>query len=229
MFQIYYYKLSENIQKEINSLDYILSDSEKNQASRYRQKKDRLLYCAGKILTKKLISDTFQTDLKKIILKKDKYNRPFLSYPKIKNFDFNISHSQNLLVLAINSSRVGIDVEKIREIDLDIAYNYFHKEESDYLFKCCENKLDKFYQIWTLKESFIKATGEGLLRPLDSFYFKIKSDQIDFVDLREDCSVWNFKIYNTCKGYKMAVCSNDSDWPKPQKINNFKDFILKTP
>jgi 4'-phosphopantetheinyl transferase len=86
---------------------------------------------------------------------------------------FNISHSENLLVVAVTwGHEVGIDVEAVRSMpEADtIAAQYFSPTE----YECYQTlpddiKLQAFFNCWTRKEAYIKACGEGLALPLSSF------------------------------------------------------------
>ncbi|MDR1059826.1 MAG: 4'-phosphopantetheinyl transferase superfamily protein, partial [Clostridiales bacterium] len=85
---------------------------------------------------------------------------------------FNISHSGRHVVCALCDAPVGIDVEIVRPIDMNIANRFFSADERGRLFSepaDGHGRLELFYSIWTRKESFIKMTGEGLSRPLGSF------------------------------------------------------------
>ena len=79
---------------------------------------------------------------------------------------FNVSHSHNLAVYAIALNRsVGIDLEYLRQIPnvQQLAKRFFSPDESTII-----NTLDKeqqeefFFRVWTIKEAYLKATGEGL-------------------------------------------------------------------
>jgi 4'-phosphopantetheinyl transferase len=86
---------------------------------------------------------------------------------------FNLSHSGDLALVAIALGReIGVDVERVR-VDRDferIATRFFSKVEVATLlaFSPAE-RTEAFYRCWTRKEAYIKAIGEGLAIPLDSF------------------------------------------------------------
>lgn len=87
---------------------------------------------------------------------------------------FNLSHSGKWAVCAFSDAPVGVDVEVRRDTtNLKVAERFFSKKENEYInsFDTKEQREDAFYKIWTLKEAFIKATGEGLSRPLNEFSF----------------------------------------------------------
>lgn len=109
---------------------------------------------------------------------------------------FNISHSNNKVVAAIFKEPIGIDIEIIRENKEKIAKRFFHEKEWSYLsLVSSENFPGEFTGIWTKKESYIKMTGEGLKRPLDSF------------NVLENLPSRCFREIDVFKGYKCHICT----------------------
>lgn len=81
---------------------------------------------------------------------------------------FNVSHSGNYVVGVVSDCEVGCDIEKISRAPMKVAQHYFSPAESEYM----NSEPDKdraFFTIWTLKESYMKMTGQGLSLALDSF------------------------------------------------------------
>jgi len=97
------------------------------------------------------------------------------SIPKIS---FSLSHTKELCALAVScDGEIGIDVEnKNRQVKryLDLAKKYFAESELSWLLRQPSHKQrESFLCIWTLKESFVKATGEGIAKG------SLKSFQLD--------------------------------------------------
>lgn len=130
---------------------------------------------------------------------------------------FNISHTKNLIICAVTlTDDIGCDVENMTRGNdvLAIAERYFAEQESDELFSLAkELQRDRFFDYWTLKESYIKAWGLGLSIPLTDFSFKIndsaqytnalftiKNDiQLSFAEHRQDTpDIWrSWLLYPT--------------------------------
>jgi 4'-phosphopantetheinyl transferase len=107
----------------------------------------------------------------------NEYGKPVLHEPN--GIHFNISHSGNWVVCAVDDTVVGIDVEMIKPIDFKIAERFFSRDEYiSFMNQPEEIKLKYFYMIWTLKESYIKAEGKGLSIPLNSFTIRMESNDI---------------------------------------------------
>jgi len=90
-----------------------------------------------------------------------------------RSLSFNLSHSEDLAVLALGWDRnIGIDVERIRH-DMeheDIARSHFSAcEVSSLVGLAPPDRVDGFFLAWTRKEAYVKACGGGLQVPLDSF------------------------------------------------------------
>ncbi len=96
---------------------------------------------------------------------------------------------------------IGIDIEKITDIDFKMADRYFSKEEYEYINVNERGKLDRFYEIWTFKESYIKVIGKGLSMLLNSFSV-INNNTMFYNDIQ-----YNFHKFDIDDNYKMSVCS----------------------
>lgn len=104
---------------------------------------------------------------KEIVLEYNDYGKPFLR--NYNHFCFNISHTENAIVIAISDKCIGIDIEKIQTINLSVAKRFYTDFEKKYLFQSQEKIYERFYEIWTKKEAYIKYIGKGLHMPLNSF------------------------------------------------------------
>lgn len=99
--------------------------------------------------------------------------KPFLAAPTGTRLRFNLAHSHDLALLAVAQGReLGIDVEHRRPISdaADIAARFFSPRECAQFHEVAAADVPHaFLNCWTRKEAYIKATGDGLSRPLDSF------------------------------------------------------------
>ena len=94
--------------------------------------------------------------------------------------EFNVSHSGELVAIALAKAPVGIDVERVRPLRheaIRIARGYFSPEESERIFSATSPD-DEFFDIWTSKEAVIKADGKGLGASLKSFTVPARSDHL---------------------------------------------------
>jgi len=94
--------------------------------------------------------------------------------PRVEGVEFSVAHSHGLVVLALCcEAAVGVDVEWVeREIEaLEIARSSFAPGEVKRIEQAAENadRASAFFAVWTRKEALVKAHGQGLTIPLDSF------------------------------------------------------------
>jgi len=93
------------------------------------------------------------------------------------NLQFNVAHTAGLVALAVSREPVlGVDVENVvvRTAPLDIANRYFTAAESEGLAALPpEARPARFYALWTLKESWLKALGQGLAAGLGNASFAL--------------------------------------------------------
>lgn len=186
-----------------------LSDCRREKVLAYKFRKDKNLSLAAGLLIDFGLSESGLKE-KNISFTYGKNGKPSIKeYPDIH---FNVSHSGDFAAAAFSEKETGCDIEKTeRNIDLQTAEMFFCPSECEYInsFDDKERKIDAFYRLWVLKESFIKATGCGLSVPLDSFCINI-ADKIT-VKQQENKNEYFFKEYNP-DGYKIAFCSEEQDF-----------------
>lgn len=97
-----------------------------------------------------------------LLIQKDEFGRPGLP-----GVEFNISHSHEVVLLAVADERVGVDVEKIRPIDPGDYQMALNPRERQHLERCTAPAA-AFFAIWTAKEAAMKADGRGMSIPLEN-------------------------------------------------------------
>jgi len=108
-------------------------------------------------------------------LKFNKYGRPYYE----GKIDFNISHSDGCVVCALSDDvRLGIDIEKVRDIDLHLFEKYMTTGEWRNIHSS-SNQLVEFYRYWTRKESIMKADGRGMSAPLQDININDLTGELD--------------------------------------------------
>ncbi len=98
--------------------------------------------------------------------------KPYLKdHPEIR---FNLSHSGTMVMAAFSDHEIGCDIERIGKGNQKVVKRFFHPEEQAYLEQAAltvreEDWKREFCRYWTLKESVMKVTGEGVRLLLDEF------------------------------------------------------------
>lgn len=218
---------SVNINNYTNKLfDYweLLSSSEKEKADRFRFEKDKNCYVIARGLLRILLSRYLNIKSQKINFRYAEKGKPYLEHPS--NIKFNLSHSKNYIVLAFTKNiELGIDVEYAKnnlEI-LQVAESFFSKQEIKAL-KSVQSiyRLSAFYNCWTRKEAFIKATGDGLSFPLNQFTVSLESSEsaelIETLWDNKEKDLWSLETFTPQKDYIGAVASRN----KIKGINYYK-------
>jgi 4'-phosphopantetheinyl transferase len=98
-------------------------------------------------------------------------------------------------VLPRGDVQVGFDLERLdRAVDFSVADQFFRPEEVQ-LLQCVggAERRRTFYRLWTLKEAMIKATGEGLSRKLDTFWFDLFPPRVHLAPSDETEAWWHFE------------------------------------
>ncbi|WP_265444375.1 4'-phosphopantetheinyl transferase family protein [Acetivibrio straminisolvens] len=224
MVELFGIKLANSIERDLyeKALNFLPNET-KDKIKRFRRYEDSLMSLTAELLKRAIVCLKLGINNESVKFNRSAYGKPYLEGHE--DFHFNLSHSGSWVVCAVSSKPVGIDVEKIKEIDLDIAKRFFSKEEvSDLFSKNGDEKIEYFFELWTLKESYIKADGRGLSLPLNSFSFRIENDNIIFTSNDEPRHFF-FKKYDIDKEYKFAVCSMEPQFPEEIDIKSFEEVF----
>jgi 4'-phosphopantetheinyl transferase len=137
------------------------------------------------------------------------YGRPDIDGPMALRF--NLSHTRNMAVCAVTcGDEVGVDVEYTRRrSDLrNIAQHFFAPSECSALADLDDSALRRrFFDLWTLKEAYIKARGMGLHLPLDGFAFDLEQHiSIRFAStIEDDPERWQFALLSFDEDHQLAI------------------------
>ena len=98
----------------------------------------------------------------------DKHGKPYFVNSDLK---FNLSHSGRYVVAAVSDYEIGIDIQKKKADKHRIAEKNFLQGECSYINAGAndEERHQRFCEVWTLKEAYLKNIGMGLRKPLNSF------------------------------------------------------------
>lgn len=181
-----------------------LSPERRSKVDRMRFEKDKCLSLGAGALLEAALAAEGVSDFTMTVSHDGK---PRLAHEK--NVHFNLSHSGTKVMCALSDSEIGCDVEQIKESDMKIAKRFFHPAEYEALMQCGDTERNGlFFRYWTLKESFMKATGLGLQLPLDAFCIVLDGRRIR-VEQSVDTRAYDFRELDFNDGYRYAVCSVD--------------------
>lgn len=166
-------------QDPLIAADYeaLITPGERQRMLAFRFEKDQRQYLAARALVRTVLS--LQAGIAPADWRFGATTRgkPLIEAPaRQPPLHFNLAHTRGLVVCAVNTAhaRLGVDVESIdrRTHALDIADSHFSPAECAWLRGLPAGQLPQaFMQLWTLKEAWIKATGEGLSAELNQCTF----------------------------------------------------------
>lgn len=144
---------------------------------------------AADMLCRQMLAEADSIDPAGLIFRKNSDGK---LYAENSNYKFSISHCGNLVVCAVSKNEIGVDIEKIRNVRLKMAEKFACESEIKYI----GDKLERFFEIWTLKEAYFKCKGTGLGADIKSVCFDVNGERIScsdsgynlfFEDIADDC------------------------------------------
>lgn len=148
----------------------LLSARERERAARFKFPADRNRFIGSHGLVRLILARYAEVAPQDISFEIGAYGKPFLPGSSLQ---FNVSDSGDMAAIALTQDRdIGIDVEHIRPgfAGEEIAERFFSSADvAAYRSLSPEEREHAFFRIWTRKEAYIKAIGEGLSHPLHTF------------------------------------------------------------
>lgn len=184
----YKYNIKELSDTEYQKWYSLMSNEKQCRVDRFRFKDDKKRTVAGEMLARKAISDWCNVAVEDVIFDYEEYGKP---YAVGLNVEFNISHSGDIVVCAVGNSPVGIDVEEIRPIDLNVSKRICTEDEliclfshipteQDFVYTTDIEVLTRFFELWTKKEAYAKWVGTGIENiKIDSTKVSIQTVQFE--------------------------------------------------
>ena len=154
----------------------IISEETRQRANRFRRESDRRATIIGEALTRLMLAEELNEPPESIPVFRTENGKPYIN----KDIYFNISHTSGTVAVAVSEYETGIDIEKLRTPPLSAINSFCTEREKDYILspKTPEETQKRFFTLWTLKESYLKCTGEGLSGGLRSIEFSVKDDAV---------------------------------------------------
>jgi 4'-phosphopantetheinyl transferase len=204
--------------EEIDVLAALLSDPERQRAKRFVFDRDRNRFIVARARLRELLACRLGMAPQAIELQHGTHGKPALAPgSSSRELRFNVSHSEDVAVYAFVSGReIGIDVEAVRVIrDADdLAARFFSRRENE-AYRALDrgDKPLGFFNCWTRKEAFVKALGNGLSYPLDSFDVSLAPGEpatiLRVENIPGDECGWNLSSFSPGPGFVAAVVTKN--------------------
>lgn len=195
----------------------LLSDDELAQMARFYYARHRHQYLLTRALVRTSLSNYYPVNPAAWKFSKNDYGKPEICHPDIDlPIQFNLSHTNGLILCGITrNNAIGVDVEDTQRTTraaLADLSSYFSMQEIEDLNRLpTQQQMLRFFDYWTLKESYIKARGMGLAIPLRQFSFHFVTDRLTrfSIDpqLKDDADQWRFWRIALTTRYRIAVAT----------------------
>ncbi len=189
-------------------LETVLSSDERERARRFVFERDTRRFVVCRAALRRVLAQYTGTAPEALVFAYGDRGKP--SLPEMPGLFFNVTHAASLGVIAVAATDVGIDVEALeRNVEFeDLAARFFSAEEARELCALpADARRAAFFNCWTRKEAYIKAIGDGLSCPLDSFAVTLRPSEPALMRWIEgdDESAWHLRAFTPAEGYVGAV------------------------
>lgn len=201
----------------IAAYDAMQTDEERARQARYVQAKDRDLHRLTRALQRTVLSRYAKVLPRDWVFARDAYDKPSVCGPSGAPWPrFNLSNTEGLVACAVSTTvpLLGVDVEPTtRRIEVaELADRFFSPvEAADLRSQPPALQAMRFFTYWTLKESYIKACGQGLSIPLDQFTFHLAASGEITVSfdprLADDPAAWRYRLFRASDHHLAAVAA----------------------
>jgi 4'-phosphopantetheinyl transferase len=189
-----------------------LSPAERSRLADIQHPRARAEFLAGRRLARTILGALCGCEPAAVPIVEGPRGALMLGQEYAKSWHFNLSHTDGLVALAVASSEVGVDVEWRQRPGrtVELADRYFSGPEIAAL-RDLEAGLqrDRFFDLWTLKEAYIKARGLGLAIPLGAFAFSDLGGAIAITVSPEVSDgpdeAWRFGLADLGEAHRVAV------------------------
>jgi 4'-phosphopantetheinyl transferase len=194
----------------------LITADELTRWSRLRFEDDRRMFLATRALVRCTLSEYFAVAPADWRFSTGPHGKPYIQAPvTTPALHFNLANTKGLVVCAVSVAHelVGVDVERTDRTNdtFALAERFFSPSEACALTQLPSSaQLRRFYQYWTLKESYLKANGWGLTAPLARCSFSVSDDgrRIGFdAPLEEEANLWRFAVFDASPHHMLAVAA----------------------
>jgi phosphopantetheine--protein transferase-like protein len=130
-------------------------------------------------------------------IEKTDQGKPFL--PEFPEFHFNVTHSKKMIIVALSRGPVGVDLERIRKLDvIPVAKRFFSPQELFFLQEeNQEQNQQTFFKLWTAKEAALKADGGGIAFGMKNNIATMKEGNVSSITFKRQS--WKICSWSLCE------------------------------
>jgi 4'-phosphopantetheinyl transferase len=213
-------------QANVEAFFRFLSPDEQERAGRFYFARDRQHFIVGRGVLRSILGRYLDLEPRACIFSYGSKGKPSLApelvkgVPQAVDLRFNLSHSGGLALFAFTYGRdLGVDIEQRRELEdaERIARRFFSRGEVQVFCALPMSlRMQGFFNCWTRKEAYIKATGDGLSMPLDCFEVSLlPGEPARFLRVQGEPAAalrWFLRELQPASDYVAAVCVEGQGW-----------------
>ena len=155
----------------------MMSDARKADIDRKKFLASKRESVLGEMLARRGISELIGIDESAIVFNRTENGKPFAENADVY---FSISHSKDYVVCAVDDDEIGVDIEQIRKVEPRITSISCTERDKEYIYGESEldvfthDMIDRFFEVWTAKEAYLKCRGTGMIDVKTISYEDIK-------------------------------------------------------
>ncbi len=190
--KIYYKKLENFAAEEFDRYFQMMDEGRKTAVLRMRIENDRRRSVLGEMLARKGISALCGCMEENITFARTEKGKPLCTSNEVF---FNVSHCNNTVVCAVDDQNVGIDIEAIRNVEMQITRIACTENDREFIFgqknvdiadvKPTDDIFERIFTVWTAKEAYFKFIGIGI----------VGMRSVSYADIKANCQTFKEKGY----------------------------------
>ena len=190
------------IKEHFTDLLAMLYPERRERVKAFRREEPAYVSMTAGLLLQELVQNRLGISPSELELEKSECGKP--SVKGHSDFYFNLSHAGDYVVLGHGDAPIGVDIERIREKNEKVAKRCFTEQEYAYVLGGDEDtQRSRFYRFWTMKEAYLKLTGQGISVPLNSF----EIDPVRQIVIGTECRF----VTKQMDDYWITLCAQDTD------------------
>ncbi|XLQ11269.1 MAG: 4'-phosphopantetheinyl transferase superfamily protein [cyanobacterium endosymbiont of Epithemia adnata isolate EadnSB Bon19] len=203
---------------EVNRCFAILSQEEKIKAKKFSFKEHKRRFIVARGTLKTILGQYLNIPASTIEFTYSSRGKPRLTNKLgVNSLQFNLSHSHELAIYGVTCNHViGVDLEYVRPMSeaKKLAKRFFCSQEYNQISLLTSPDLEKtFFKLWTAKEAYLKATGEGIAGGLNQVEVSLDSfSQLLKLPNNQSLLNWTTFFFIPHPNYQGAVVSHTNEW-----------------
>lgn len=211
----------------------LLDDVETARYQRLLPPEAKILFAAAHILLRLTLSERYPLPPRDWRFETNDHGKPRVAHGLLTDPPhFNLAHTPGLAILGLAPVPLGVDAEytrrEVRSLE-SLARAFFSPVEAEELTALAEPaRSARFFEIWTLKEAYLKAGGVGMAEGLSHFHFRMEGESATIVfdrDERQEAPGWWFRSLRLVRDWQIALAIPTGGLPVTLSDSDATPFV----